>query len=214
MLISGGDQVKAGSERKSPRNAGHQVLGVIPSQRVENLLYEWANLPIRVRYASDRRRAHPAYERVISRYPEVFSFQTKGQCYDVLETVREGLQRIWRTTDLRQRDWDIFNMRNQYAHAMAREETGGITDLFARGGNEVLIVLPKLTPFEAAMIHLQNELSRRMLHCPNPECAAPFFFRTEKSQKACSPECADWLRRQSKLRWYHESENSPKNRKK
>jgi hypothetical protein len=197
---------------KSPRTKGHQVLGMISSARVESLVYEWVNLPERALYASDLDKPHPAYEKLLGRYPEVFPFSRKGEAYRVMMTVREGLRQIWNTSDARQRDWVIFSMRNLYERSRTREEHG-LRELFeAQSDNDFLPPLPRLSPFEAAMVHLQGGLTHRLLYCPNPDCAAPFFFRTKKSQKACSPECADWLRRKSKLRWYHQAPNSPKNR--
>lgn len=70
---------------------------------------------------------------------------------------------------------------------------------------------PGICPFESAIYWLQAN-QRLMLHCGGPMCAVPYFFRTERGQKFCSPECADPARREAKLRWWNESPNSPKNR--
>lgn len=200
------------SGKKSARNPDQKVLGMLPSDRIERLLYEWANLPERATREADMRRRHPAYERIVVRFPEMFPFNTAAETYRVLATVREGLRQIWNTPDARQRDWIIFTLRNLYQRSRTREEHN-VRDLFeSQSSNDVFPPLPDLTAFEAAMIHLQNGLVHRMLHCPNPDCAAPYFFRGEKGQKSCSPECGDWLRRKSKLRWYHNAANSPKNR--
>lgn len=204
--------MKTQSARKSPRNKGHQVLGMISTERIEGLLYEWVNLPERAIYASDLEKPHPAYERLLGRYPEVFPFTRKREAYRVLMSVREGLRAIWNSRDARQRDWIIFTARNLFERSRTREEHG-LREIFeAQAGNDFFSSLPRLTVFEAAMVYLQTGLAHRLLLCPNPDCAAPFFFRTEKGQKSCSPECGDWLRRQSKLRWYHQAPNSPKNR--
>ena len=52
-----------------------------------------------------------------------------------------------------------------------------------------------LTPFEAAMFHLQTRLTEKLRQCPNPMYPAPHFFVTKKGQKFCSAVCADVARR-------------------
>jgi len=190
--------------KNSPGKEHHQVqvLGMISAKRAEALLYEWVNLP------DSRMDTMPA------RYPEIFIFKTKKETYRVLDTVRAGLRKIWDVRDTRQRDWDICTLRGSYQKSRTREDHG-LSDLFSdTTDNDFFPGLPRLTPFEAAMFYLQTGLVHRMLRCRNPECAAPYFFRTEKGQESCSPECADWSRKNYKLRWYQDSPKSSKNRSK
>ena len=182
-----------------PENSGRisrdGVLGMISAKRAETLLYEWVNL----------RDDIVVGERLLSRYPEVFVFGSKKESYRILRTVRDGLQKIWSTSDARQRDWDIFNLRNHYQAARTRENHALRDFLGSQTDIDFFPALPRLTAFEAAMFYLQTRLVHRMLACPNPECAARYFFRTRLRQKFCSPECADSSRTEAKRRWWNEN---------
>lgn len=150
--------------------------------------------------------------------------------------LRVALCRIWTEQDARQRDWYFYRLRSTYQQMIARVENPGLADITdeqrmeelhetsrARGDNpeqkarffetwtgaDLLERVPRLCPLEAALYWLQTN-QRKMLRCSGPMCAAPYFFRMEKGQKYCSPECADPARRESKLRWWNESRNSPK----
>ncbi len=151
--------------------------------------------------------------------------------------VRTALRRIWTEQDVRQRDWYFYRLRDAYSHMIVRAENPYLLDVTdvqgvekleqtsrARGDNpeqkarffetwtgaDLLEDVPRICPFEAALYWLQAN-QRLMLRCGGAMCAAPYFFRTEKGQKFCSPECADPARREAKLRWWNESPNSPKN---
>jgi hypothetical protein len=152
--------------------------------------------------------------------------------------VRLALRRIWVEQDARQRDWYFYRLRDAYHHMVVRAENPYIVDAtdgqamarleqtsLARRDNmqqkarlfrewmgaDLFEDVPRICPFEAALYWLQTN-QRLMLRCGGPMCPAPYFFRTEKGQKFCSPECADPARRDAKLRWWNESPNSPKNR--
>jgi hypothetical protein len=82
----------------------------------------------------------------------------------------------------------------------------GSTDTPQRQLDYVLQEVPEVSPFEAAIYWLQiNHTS--MLHCANPLCEAPYFFKADnaKRQTHCSPECADLARRAAKLKWWNEN---------
>jgi hypothetical protein len=70
-----------------------------------------------------------------------------------------------------------------------------------------LLLLPEvpLTPFEAAMFHLQTKLVDKPRRCPNATCPAPYFFATKKGQKFCSTVCAEPAQRESKRKWWNEN---------
>jgi len=158
---------------------------------------------------------------------------------DFAPKVRVALRRIWVEQDARQRDWYFFRLRDSYHRMIVRAENPYLLDIVdrdalgrfeevsrARGDNasqkarffetltgaDLLEEVPRVCPFEAAAYWLQMN-QRLMLRCGGVECAAPYFFRTEKGQRFCSPECADPARREAKLRWWNESPNSPKNQK-
>jgi hypothetical protein len=63
---------------------------------------------------------------------------------------------------------------------------------------------PTIGPFEAAIYWAQSN-QKLMLYCANPACAAPYFFRTEKGQRYCSPDCANPARKEAKLKWWNEN---------
>lgn len=65
-------------------------------------------------------------------------------------------------------------------------------------------------PVEAAIFYFRRNHDRA-LRCPNPECAGPYFFRSKKGQKFCSPEGATPSRQESKRRWW--ANNPDKHRK-
>jgi hypothetical protein len=47
------------------------------------------------------------------------------------------------------------------------------------------------------------QIPERLRVCSNPECPAPLFIaKRPKQQRQCSPECAAWAQRQSKLKWW------------
>jgi hypothetical protein len=149
--------------------------------------------------------------------------------------MQAALYRIWSEQDVRQRDWYLFRLRDAYHHMIVRAENPDLlVDLTDRKavnrllelertshsrkdnpgqrarffeswmGTELLEYVPRVCPFEASIYWLQIN-SGIMLRCGGPTCAAPYFFRTEKGQKYCSPECADPARRGAKLRWWNEN---------
>jgi len=131
---------------------------------------------------------------------------------------RTTLCRLWVEPDARQRDWFFYRLRDAHRQMIRYLENSewevnavwGGTDTAKRLTDYMLQDVPRICPFEAAVYWLQTN-QRLMLRCGGPMCAAPYFFRTEKGQKFCSPECADPARREAKLRWWNDSPNSPKN---
>jgi hypothetical protein len=181
-----------------------------PADRVEALLYDWVNLPIHAKNRKDLGKRTVEYDRMLKRYPEMFDFSSNWEAqYPVVVTVRGVLQDIWDTRDARRRDWLIFELRDHYQRVRTRSRHGlrEVLESVANDDNGFGLFgcVPEKTMFEAAMFRLQSHLVHRMLHCPNPDCLAPYFFRQEIGQKSCSPECGDYLRRQSRLRSYHKN---------
>jgi len=62
---------------------------------------------------------------------------------------------------------------------------------------------PTITPFEQVMYSFQCR-SRSALHCPNPSCPAPYFFRQEgdRGRRYCGDDCSRQGRLESKSRWW------------
>ncbi len=60
-------------------------------------------------------------------------------------------------------------------------------------------VLPLSTPFEDAV----QSLTRAHTHqCQNPDCPAPSFLATRRTQKYCEEKCAEYGQRAAKKRWW------------
>lgn len=149
--------------------------------------------------------------------------------------VRTALRRIWHEKDARQRDWYFYRIRDEYHRMVVRAENPHLIDiadpsaanrLFAldresqarrddpaqrsrffedcAAGTELLEDVPRICPFEAAVYWLQVN-QKLMVYCAGPMCAAPYFFRSEKGQRYCSPECADPARKEAKLKWWNEN---------
>lgn len=151
--------------------------------------------------------------------------------------VRIALCRVWLEQDARQRDWYFYRLRDTYHRMIVRAENPYLVDFSEVGvkqfeelsrarrdnprqkarlleemtGEYLFEYAPRVCPFEAAVYWLQVN-QRLMLNCPGPICPAPYFFRMEKGQKYCSDECADPARREAKLRYWHNTPTSPKNR--
>ena len=69
--------------------------------------------------------------------------------------------------------------------------------------------LPAFTKFEETFFHLQRNLHRALI-CQNPECPAPYFFRSKIGQKFCSEECSLNALLASKRKWWTENRGKPK----
>jgi hypothetical protein len=164
---------------------------------------------------------------------------TREQLERFAPNVRTALRRIWDERDTRQRDWYFYRIRDEYNRMILRAENPDLLDLTeanavqglleleresrARSddpsqrvrfletraaGADILDDVPRICPFEAAVYWLQVN-QKLMVYCEGPTCAAPYFFREEKGQKYCSPECADPARREAKLRWWNENKKNP-----
>jgi hypothetical protein len=132
------------------------------------------------------------------------------------------LRRAWDAPDLRKSDWYTRAAQSEYEYlaasarhgvtpleeVMERNKDGTVVRRSAEDRAKIESALREIgeppaviTPVEAATFYLQHNRDRA-LHCPNPECPAPYFFRTKKGQKFCSPECAKPSQRESKRQWW------------
>jgi hypothetical protein len=176
-----------------------------PADRVEALLYDWVNLSPYPKNRKELGKRTAEYDRLLTHYPEIFDFSGDWKAqYKVLAAVRKVLQLVWDSQDARRRDWLIFELRDSYQRSRTRA-SHAVRDLFESmaDGFDLFGCVPEKTPFDVAMFRLQTHLVDRMLHCPNPDCAAPYFFRQERGQKSCSTICGDYLRRKSRRQSYH-----------
>ena len=57
---------------------------------------------------------------------------------------------------------------------------------------------------------LRDHAAGKTALCANPECSAPFFVKSRKTQKICElGECVIWAQRKHALKWWHDH-RSPK----
>jgi hypothetical protein len=193
--------------QNSRQTVPHKILGVISAKQAEKLLLDLVNLPIPVFRSKEWPLDPNALKRIRLRHPRVFSFMGKDDegLKLLVGNVQHFLRLAWDAPDSREREWNLFMAR--FVYVQAEIGTGPFGQMFAK---LTFPLLPDKTPFEGAMFYL-TRMTHRMQRCPG-SCPAPYFLKTKKGQKFCSPECADPSRRESKLRWYHDSPNSPKNR--
>jgi hypothetical protein len=174
----------------------------------------------------------PQFERWLKRWSGLFTYWAEDEEGKRLKisvprehlevfapVIRTTLCRLWGETNTRQRNWYCYRLRDAHRQ-MVRHLEGwesdavwGRADTLRRLMDYAMQDVPDVSPFEAAILWAQSNQTLR-LRCAAPMCAAPYFFRSEKGQKFCSPECADTARREAKLRWWNKSPNSPKNRNK
>jgi hypothetical protein len=109
-------------------------------------------------------------------------------------TLHEHLCHVWDQPDPRTREWGVFLLL-----LLVRGEAGSrhLTVLGFPGP------LPPPTPFEKALLWFVD-VRDRARHCPNPDCPAPYYFATRRSQKYCSDRCALPAQREFKRRWWAE----------
>jgi hypothetical protein len=211
---------------KSSRKAKRQILGVISVARAEQMLREWVNTDL-AGVIEDAR----AWERFFRRYPEVLlvpldsiipysdaNFEQFHQQMEIADSVAHCLRSAWDAPDQRTCDWYTWRAQHEYEYEaasvkyglveMERKEDGAIVwsktedrDKMERAIHETDEPPAVITAVEAISFYLRHNRNNA-LHCPNPTCPAPYFFRSKKSQKFCSPECAKPSLRESKRAWW------------
>lgn len=195
------------SHKKTP--AIRLVLGLISPKRCEDLLLDWVNL---------RNEDAAACLQLLKRYRDVFEGLLPVTSTALL-SYRDLLRKAWKATpDARRRDWYLFQLRMLFQYQVNARRMGLDPDQLseeAMRGNEQagkqlkLLTEPALidTPIEAALFYLQTRAASRIRICPNLDCPARYFLKSTSNPKqtSCSPECADWVRRDSKRRWWTEN---------
>jgi hypothetical protein len=204
---------------KSSQKAPRQILGVISAKRAEQMLREWVNTDL-TPWPEDAK----AFERLFRNYPEIMSADTNnvlrpvGEAWDrfhqqmeMADSVAAILREAWDASDLRRFEWYTWKAQTEYEwEALQAKHNVTPTHVMDTSDNLVKVTNALLeadeppaviTPVEAAIFYLRHNRDRA-LHCPNPECPAPYFFRSKKSQKYCSLECAKPAQRDSKKRWW------------
>jgi len=58
------------------------------------------------------------------------------------------------------------------------------------------------------LLFLRDHAAGKTAVCANPECPAPYFLRSRKTQKICEAgECVAWAQRNYSLKWWRENES-------
>lgn len=114
----------------------------------------------------------------------------------------EMFRATWLEPDAKTRQWGWAILRTD----LARIWVSGSSYLSLWDDNSERFRLPqppKELPIEKAFDYLLKH-HQRTRYCPNPECAAPYFFAKRHTQKYCSEKCAQHCERESKRRWWAE----------
>jgi hypothetical protein len=210
---------------RSSRKRARQILGVITSTRAEQILKELANVPGQwwplVENPIAYKRSEAALDRIRSLYSEAFE-----DCPMIaLMVLRDLLRKAWTAPDERAAGWYLFRLRHLHSETLRRVRH--VQTVKGKPEPEIPTVPgtedeakrtieqsepPPTTELEASAFYIQKNL-RRALYCPNPDCPAPYFFKSKKRQKFCSPECALPTLLASKRKWWNENRAKSKRRK-
>ena len=98
------------------------------------------------------------------------------------------LRKIWGEEDPRRRNWLVYRVRHHYQRIVNRGES--------------FFEPPVESPFEDAMVYLEEKV-KRLRHCVNLDCPAPFFIaRNDRPVTYCSSKCAGPAKRAAKRKWW------------
>ncbi len=171
-----------------------QILGMITKKKAERLLVDWANLGYGYKTFNE------AFDRMMPLYPEVFATITGNFHHLGRMSIHTRLREAWDAPDQRHREWYIFRLRWDYWKEIVMANIVGkkLSEWSKMQGP------PEITPFEAAVFHLQR-ISDRLRHCQNPNCHSPYFIAMKRGQKYCDEVCARPAQREAKRKWWREN---------
>ncbi len=211
---------------KPSRELPKDILGVISQKQAEDLLLDLANFAPNGLSDPSVERLFRLHGKVFAEY-DLRNDKGRAELYNfVVLQIRDLLRKVWTTPDLRSREWYLYQLRDRY-HRNRVEQTDGkrlrpIADKF-KGGfkfdnvaqlkvieevnaaqaelGQLLNAVPLITPFEAAVFHLQR-IAERASYCQNPVCHTPYFLATKLGQRFCSSPCARPAQQEAKRRWW------------
>ncbi len=106
-----------------------------------------------------------------------------------IEILKGCLEDMW-SPDERTKQYYFFRLVGALVSSVNKD---GVTPWRRSKG------LPLSTPFEDAV----QSLARAHTHqCQNPDCPAPYFLATRRTQKYCEKKCAEYGQREAKKRWW------------
>jgi hypothetical protein len=180
-------------------------------------------------------RSDAAIERLARRYPEVFSdfpavppspadrdSNIATTHWFIMAKIQRFLRLAWDAPTLRECEWHLFTARAEFHSSTGwafmweqrLRESSDLPKAIQEGltpeEDAVQVSVPDLTPFEQAFYHL-HRIAKRMRHCRNSECPAPYFLAKKKGQKYCSSKCSAPMQRQQKLKWWRENRDKRSN---
>jgi len=182
----------------------------VTSAKAEEFVRHVANLPDELRTLSRLKRFVDLLPNPHDLYLNFFELESTGSevtscrkleraevesrfCVDWLLPFRDQLRAIWLTPDWRQREWRVFKLREAAASPPV-------------AASSALIwwqTPPEMKPVDLVLLHLLKA-AERARYCANPDCPAPYFFATRRSQKYCSNNCASPAQSEFKRRWWAE----------
>jgi len=209
-----------------------KILGVISASRAERMLAEWANTDLEGTQAFNVwDRLFRRYPEILgSAADQIIPVSTRNRHeferhIGMANKVGEHLRRAWDAApDLRRFEWHTWKalkialmqdawIANSKALNIPSEQSEHLIGPYDKRAGYMAPLFTSLfdpdepptaiTPVEAAFFYLRHH-PKAALHCPNPECPAPYFFRSKKGQKFCSPECAKPAQREAKRKWWNE----------
>ena len=100
------------------------------------------------------------------------------------------LRRIWTETNLDSKDWYIYELRRCFYQRAEPERS-----------RQIPAPPPSPSEFQTALLYLKDNADRTRV-CKNPKCEEmPYYFADHRNAIYCSKECADWAKREARIRW-------------
>jgi len=127
----------------------------------------------------------------------------------VLKMMGWRLNSAFKSADESERDWLIYDARRIYTAYLSflGPEMASRPDVVTAPAGDML---------DNLLLLVQERLIKRMRVCPRSDCKKKYFFkdpgRKQNRREYCGQFCAENAARESKLRCYHTSPNSRKNR--
>ena len=119
------------------------------------------------------------------------------------QAARNALRAIWLAPNYRTKEWGVFRLiEAEVIRSLSPPpDTTPATFRIEAG---IVAPLPPPGPLEQCLRYLLRNASKVAV-CRNPDCPAPYFLATRRSQKYCTAECARPAQREFKLAWWNKT---------
>jgi len=132
-----------------------------------------------------------------------------SKCKYLLTPLRATLRAIWRAPDTGTKKWGMFRISQDFFHqgnaSLIQTPLDNSWDVLLRG-----VKAPSQT--ERLLLEFVD-LAEYTRYCDCPDCSAPYFIASKRSQKYCSTDCRDRAQREDKLKWWKEKGSQRRARK-